>query len=171
MFARPIWTVLVGTCFAVISCAAPNGHGHGRHSDAPGDVHVGAIEAGDLLDKYPAFQASYRQYQPTADDRELAASLPDDIDIEIHFGTWCHDSQRELGRFIKLLQTRERRAHPRVSYLALTTDKRDTTGRAASLNVRFTPTFVVFRDGRELGRIVERPAVSLMADIHAMLAR
>ena len=150
---------------AVTSCAGPTGHGAGHSHHGP--VHVGAIDAETLLRDHPAFQASHQQFQPTQEQLAIAEKLPEDLQIEVHFGTWCHDSKRELGRFIKLMQSR--RVPLRVSYLALNTDKRDTTGRAAELGIRYTPTFVVFRNGREIGRIVERPRVDLMSDIRAML--
>lgn len=116
---------------------------------------------------YPSFQASHARFQPTAADIQTIVEIPDGVTIEVHFGTWCHDSQRELGRFIKLLQA-SGASSLRVSYHGLSIQKRDHTGRAAQLNVRYTPTFVVFRDGREIGRIVESPTSTLAGDIRAM---
>ena len=58
-----------------------------------------------------------------------------------------------------------------ISLIALDIRKEEPQGRAKALDVRFTPTFVFFSDGIELGRIVERPTESLQADIKAIVGR
>jgi hypothetical protein len=36
--------------------------------------------------------------------------------------------------------------------------------------LKFTPTFIVLQRGKEIARVVERPEVSLAADLHRQLA-
>ena len=170
MMTQAIWTATLLTWICAPGCRGPaQSPTHGPATGHRASAHVGSIDADDILAQYPKFRASHEQYQPTPADLQAMAEIPDDIDIEVYFGTWCHDSQRELGRFIKLLQ-QSGRSVARVSYRGLTTSKRDQSGRAAQLGVRYTPTFVVFRNGRELGRIVESPRTSLARDIRALVS-
>lgn len=56
-----------------------------------------------------------------------------------------------------------------ISLIALDIRKQEPEGRAKALDVQFTPTFVFFSDGIELGRIIEQPAASLEEDLSALL--
>lgn len=56
-----------------------------------------------------------------------------------------------------------------ISLISLDIRKQEPEGRAKALDVRFTPTFVFFSDGIELGRIIEQPAASLEEDLSALL--
>ena len=93
-------------------------------------------------------------------------SLPDDLVIDIYFATWCHDSQREVPRLLKALQTKP---DIKINLVSLDYQKQEPTGRAAQAGVKFTPTFIVSREGKELGRIIERPKIDLVSDISAMI--
>ena len=56
-----------------------------------------------------------------------------------------------------------------ISLISLDIRKEEPEGRAKALDVRFTPTFIFLTGGTELGRIVEKPNVSLEHDIKIML--
>ena len=85
------------------------------------------------------------------------------------FGTWCHDSEREVPRLLKILDALGVE-DDRLMLIALDWDKREPLGRAREAGVEFTPTFVFYVDGREVGRIVERPEVSLEQDIERIVS-
>ena len=84
--------------------------------------------------------------------------------MKILFGTWCHDSEREVPRLLKLLAASGVKEES-ISLIALDISKEEPEGRAKVLDVRFTPTFIFFSDGIELGQIVEQPSKSLFEDI------
>jgi acyl-coenzyme A thioesterase PaaI-like protein len=83
-------------------------------------------------------------------------------------GTWCPDVREWFPPFLALLDAagvpRER-----VRIIGLPRDR-----KLAPWTERFPidriPTFVVVRDGKEIGRIVESPRISLAADLDAILA-
>jgi thioredoxin 1 len=60
-------------------------------------------------------------------------------------------------------------AEENISLISLDIRKEEPEGRAKALDVRFTPTFIFLSGGAELGRIVEKPNVSLEHDIKIML--
>ena len=125
---------------------------------------IGDISQAQLLERHEVFKRNYDAYEVRAGIDEL----PADLQVKILFGTWCHDSEREVPRMLKLL-TASGVKDEHISLISLDIRKEEPEGRAKALDVRFTPTFIFFRGDIELGRIIERPVESLHADVAAML--
>ena len=125
---------------------------------------LGDISQAQLLEHHEAFKRNYDTYEVSSG----IDGLPADLKVKILFGTWCHDSEREVPRMLKLLAASHVKEE-NISLIALDIRKEEPEGRAKALDVRFTPTFVFFSDGIELGRIVERPAESLERDLSILL--
>ena len=125
---------------------------------------LGDISQADLLERYDVFKRNFDEYEVTAG----IDGLPADLKVKILFGAWCHDSEREVPRMLKLLAT-SGVEEENISLISLDIRKEDPEGRAKALDVRFTPTFIFLTGGTELGRIVEKPNVSLEHDIKIML--
>lgn len=65
----------------------------------------------------------------------------------------CHDTERELPRLLAIkpyLPVQE------LEMIGIDSTKRDAKGYTRRYDLKFTPTFIFERDGKELGRIVER---------------
>ena len=58
---------------------------------------VGDISIKTLFENHEGFQDNYEEYQP---GNLLDPALFRDIEIYVLFGTWCHDSQREVPRLL-----------------------------------------------------------------------
>jgi len=56
-----------------------------------------------------------------------------------------------------------------VRYIGVDRQKKDPEGLAAQYDFQRIPTFIVLQDGKEIGRIVERPEVSLEQDLAKIL--
>tara|TARA_B100000900_G_scaffold262190_1_gene223444 strand:+ start:180 stop:614 length:435 start_codon:yes stop_codon:yes gene_type:complete len=125
---------------------------------------VGDISQAELLERHDAFRRNYENYEVLTE----IDGLPTDLEVKILFGTWCHDSEREVPRMLKLLAASGVK-EKNVSLISLDFRKQEPGGRAKALRVRFTPTFVFFSDGKELGRIVEQPHKSLETDLAAIV--
>jgi len=128
------------------------------------ELPVGDITPDELLSAYPRFRGGYEAFAVEP------LYLPEDVSVLMFFGTWCHDSEREVPRLLKLLESAGL-SENNLSLIALDYRKREPKGRAAKFNVRYTPTAVFMREGVEVGRIIERPNVSLHEDIKAMFAK
>ena len=126
---------------------------------------VGEMSGEALLAQYPAFMDEYKSYQPSDAEIKAVSALEDDT-LLILFGTWCHDSQREVPRFLKVLSEN---ADMTSRLIGLDYNKSEPKGTAKIHDIKFTPTFIVYRDNKEIGRIIERPKISLTADISSML--
>ena len=125
---------------------------------------IGDISQAELLERHEVFKRNYDAYEVTAG----IDGLPADLKVTILFGTWCHDSEREVPRMLKLLAA-SGVEEDNISLISLDIRKEEPEGRAKALAVRFTPTFIFFSDDVELGRIIERPVESLQADIAEMV--
>jgi len=125
---------------------------------------LGDISQAQLLERHEVFKRNYDAYEVTAG----IDGLPADLKVKILFGTWCHDSEREVPRMLKLLAASGVK-EDNISLISLDIRKEEPEGRAKALDVRFTPTFIFLTGGTEMGRIVERPNVNLEHDIKAML--
>jgi len=85
----------------------------------------------------------------------------------VFFGLWCHDSEREVGRLLKLIDA----AHldlNNLTLVAVNTQKQLPAQYEARFKLERTPTIFVLHQQRVLGKIVERPQVRLakaLADI------
>ena len=121
---------------------------------------LGDISQDELLERHEVFKRNYDAYEVTAG----IDGLPTGLKVKILFGTWCHDSEREVPRVLKLLAASGVKEES-ISLIALDISKEEPWGREKVLGVKNTPTFIFFIGGTELGRIVERPSKSLIEDI------
>ncbi len=101
----------------------------------------------------------------TAD--ELAGKLKG-VDIKIVMGTWCSDSRREVPRLFKILDYLKYPSD-NVKILTVGRDKKGRGDETKDLDIELVPTIIFYRDGKELGRIIESPKVSLEKDMLKIL--
>jgi len=130
------------------------------------EIPVGKMQQAQLLDNYASFSSGFERYALTAEQSNLVKSWPKNVSIDIYFGTWCHDSQREVPKLLKALQVNQQ---VKTTLIALDGHKSDPLGLAKNNAIKFTPTFVIFVNNKEVGRIVERPKNNLIIDIDSMI--
>ena len=127
---------------------------------------VGQINKSSLL-QLPHrawFERNYTTYFPDlATIKKLKTTL-NGIQVKAFMGTWCHDSQREVPRFYKVLESSDFDL-ANLELVSLNLEKKTSDGLEEGLNIQRTPTFIFFKNGVEIGRIVETPRVSLESDL------
>jgi len=129
---------------------------------------VGEVSGQALLAEFPAFKREYTAYQPSEAELEAVSALEDDT-LLILFATWCHDSEREVPRLLKTLDV-SGVDMPNVRLFAVDRKKDDPEGIAKTHGLEYTPTFILLKDGAEVGRVVERASTSLTQDLQALEA-
>tara|TARA_B100000900_G_scaffold52949_1_gene39206 strand:+ start:72 stop:542 length:471 start_codon:yes stop_codon:yes gene_type:complete len=127
--------------------------------------HRGSIEIEELFYEYPIFKKGYDNYVPL----QLSTLKYDDINVVVFFGTWCHDSKRELPKALKIFNEIGINDE-NIELVAVGIDKKEPEGRAAKLNLMYTPTIIFFRESKEIGRIIEKPVRSLEKDIESIIS-
>ena len=88
--------------------------------------------------------------------------------IKIYFGSWCSDSRREVPRFIKILDYLGFN-YKNVQFIALDKSKSAPNYQKNIYNIKYVPTFIFFRNGKETGRIIETPEDTLEKDMAKIL--
>lgn len=103
-------------------------------------------------------------YQPDEAVILQLRKFPHAATIVVFLGTWCPDCQRQVPRFLKIM---EQTGNSNLGYslIGLDRTKRDLEGLAEKNQIEFVPTFIVFQGDKELGRIVENPMVSIEQDL------
>lgn len=89
-----------------------------------------------------------------------------DLKVVVFFASWCHDSQVQMPDFVKLAHKVKIKD---VTYYALSRKKDMPDMDIEKYNIELVPTFIVYRGGEEIGRIVESPKVSLEKDLWEMV--
>ena len=90
------------------------------------------------------------------------------INIKIVMGTWGSDSRREVPRFFKILD-KVNYPSDKVEIICVDEDKKTSGDELNNLQIELIPTFIFYKDGNELGRIVESPHDTLEKDMIKIL--
>lgn len=133
--------------------------------EAGEDILIGGVDwscfEGDLFVSW--FMPEYEEYVPSETMISALNTVEGEFHIRIYLGTWCSDSQREVPRFKKILD--ESSLDVYVEIIALDRQKLLPDGSVPLDEVDFVPTFIVYKDGEELGRIIETPIETLEQDL------
>src|SRR5436190_21093540 len=112
-------------------------------------IVVGPTSRAEIEAVAPAWrEAAARSTFDDAATRELA-EVPPGAEIDVYLGTWCSDSRREVSRLFRAL---EHVGDPPFTIRWIAVD-RDKHAPGVTEPLRFVPTFIVRRDGAEVGRI------------------
>jgi thiol-disulfide isomerase/thioredoxin len=109
------------------------------------------------------------KYNPDAVDKlkEIGKS---DLAIKIVMGTWCPDSRREVPRFMRILNA-SNFATDKIQLIGVDNEKNSPIENFDSLNIQRVPTFIIYKNNIEIGRIIENPTTSLEQDMVNILTR
>jgi thiol-disulfide isomerase/thioredoxin len=88
----------------------------------------------------------------------------DDLSIKIVMGIWCPDSRREVPRFMRVLDAWKFPAG-KVTFIGVDDAKQSPVGEYVKLDIQRVPTFIVYKNNIEAGRIIENPLTSLEQDM------
>tara|TARA_R110002167_G_scaffold23281_8_gene82735 strand:- start:285 stop:809 length:525 start_codon:yes stop_codon:yes gene_type:complete len=114
------------------------------------------------------FDNNYKAYEVNTEMNTKLKDALNEYHILLFMGTWCGDSKREVPRFIKILESAD---FPMENLKMVALDyrkeqyKKSPNGEEWGLNIKRVPTFIFYKNGKEVSRIVERPIVSLEADM------
>ncbi|MGC6429703.1 MAG: hypothetical protein ACON5F_01525 [Jejuia sp.] len=114
------------------------------------------------------FDENYEKYNLDKKVIEQIGTKLNDYSIKLFMGTWCGDSKREVPRFYKILEACNFPKN-QLSAIALGRKrnmyKKSPNHEESGLNIHRVPTFIFYKNGKEINRIVETPVESLEKDI------
>ncbi|SNR67804.1 thioredoxin family protein [Lutibacter flavus] len=133
--------------------------------DASGNLIGIATKESFLQEPYNEwFNPNYEYYSLNEDVIDKLKPLLKEVTIKAFMGTWCGDSQEQTPAFYKILDNTDFN----YSNLELVTvDRSKTTpdNLQESFNIIRVPTFIFYKEGKEIGRFVEYPRESVEEDI------
>jgi thiol-disulfide isomerase/thioredoxin len=111
------------------------------------------------------WQQKFDDFQPVADMVEaIKPKLGANESIEVYLGLWCPDSRNHVPTFLKFLDKLGTSVPVRYFGLPRKASK-DVKYYFEEKQVEKVPTFIFFRDGKEIGRIIEKPKTGIVEDI------
>ena len=127
----------------------------------------------DQLTHYPYstwYLKGFDDYQIKTDAiNKLLEINKDDLSIKIVMGTWCPDSRREVPRFMRVLDAWQFPV-AKLTFIGVDDTKQSPVGEYIKLDIQRVPTFIIYKNNIEAGRIIENPTTSLEQDMVNILS-
>lgn len=118
----------------------------------------------------PWYADGYAQYTPSVDAvTKLQNSITAENEIIVFGGTWCGDTQNLLPKFYKVMDGIK--PTPKTTLVLVDRDKKSGEGIEKQYKIERVPTFIVLKNGVEVGRVVESVENSIEADLAAIINR
>ncbi len=117
------------------------------------------------------YNIEYPSYKPNDTVVEQLKNRIGGVKCVIVLGTWCGDSKEQVPRFLKIID------QSGVNFDKLEFYCVDRQKEAPGLEIKTTftiekvPTFIFYRNDKEVGRIIETPQVSLEKDLLDILVK
>jgi len=99
------------------------------------------------------FNDFYSYYETDKGTIEKLKPYLKDIKIKGFMGTWCGDSKRDVPNFYKILDEAE--FNYKNLELVTVNRQKKANGLEEGFNITHVPTFIFYKDGKEIGRFVE----------------
>jgi tetratricopeptide (TPR) repeat protein len=131
---------------------------------------LGKIDKSGLTsENYKAwFNKNFDDYQVDQSTiNELSKTLKN-YTIKVFLGTWCGDSKLEVPRFYKIIEACQfPESQLEVVALSAKPDmyKQSPNHEEQGLNIHRVPTFIIYKNGVEINRIMEHPIETLEKDM------
>lgn len=115
------------------------------------------------------YKIEYKYYIPDSNILIKIKPLLKKIRFHITMGSWCGDSQQQIPRFIKLLDKLNYKTK-KIDILAIDHFFKAKNFEKGTNKIERVPTIIVYRKGKEIGRIVETPVETLEKDLLKILS-
>ncbi len=116
------------------------------------------------------FTQKFNTYEPNP---STVASLKESlkgIKIKGFMGTWCGDSKRETPHFYKILKQTGFNLN-NFQLITVNRSKKTPDNLQEGFNIKRVPTFIFYKNGKEIGRYVEYARESLEEDMLKVVSR
>ena len=110
------------------------------------------------------FETNYNDYKiDTAVVKKIKEHL-NGVSIKAFMGTWCEDSRYEIPQFYKVMEAAGFNDSV-LELIAVDRSKKTPDNLHEGLDIIYIPTFIFFKNNKEIGRFVEYPRETLEKDI------
>ncbi|WP_340202979.1 thioredoxin family protein [Ascidiimonas sp. W6] len=126
----------------------------------------------EALSKVPFdswFVKNYESYLVDQKSIDTLNPLLKGVKVKIFMGTWCGDSKRETPRFYKIMDAAQVK-EKNITLITMDRSKKTPDNFEEGLDITNVPTFIFYKNGKEVNRIVEYPIKSLEKDMITILS-
>ncbi|MFZ1281931.1 MAG: thioredoxin family protein [Ignavibacteriaceae bacterium] len=106
----------------------------------------------------------YNNYQPDYETLDSLEGKLENVTIKIVFRSTCSDSREQLPRLFKILSELNYDVNS-ITLIGVNREKQGLSNETEGLEIELVPTIIFYKDGNEIGRIVETPAESMEKDL------
>jgi len=114
------------------------------------------------------FKRYYTKYTVDQNTAKKLKKALKGVKIKAFMGTWCGDSKRETPRLYKVLDA-VKFHYKNLEMITVNRSKRTPANLQEGFNIIRVPTFIFYKNGKEIGRYVEYQRESLEKDILKIL--
>ena len=114
------------------------------------------------------FHENYKEYELDTQTVNALKPLLKDVKIKAVMATWCGDSRREIPHFYKLLDAIDYN-YDNLQMICVNRDKVSSDNEQEGLYIQRVPTFIFYKNGKEINRFVEYAVATLEKDFLKIL--
>jgi thiol-disulfide isomerase/thioredoxin len=148
-------------CVIIISCSVQKAavqpvHAYEMVPDAKAKVLKGLLKRSDIESdtSFKWFQENYGLGMADASAVAAFQKNGSKFQMVVFFGTWCDDSQNLVPTFYRLVD-KSNFPDSSITLIGVDRSKQTLDNLTKVFNVTRVPTFIVMKDGKEVGRVVE----------------
>jgi thiol-disulfide isomerase/thioredoxin len=128
-----------------------------------------------ILNRSAWFTEGYKSYLPNTEAVSRLHDANKNLSFVVFGGSWCSDTKKALPKFYKVIEQAEIPAK-KVMLYGVDRDKnsleKDGSKRQSKYyHINHVPTFIVFYNGKEIGRLDEIPDKSIEQDLVDLIAK
>lgn len=135
-------------------------------------VYKGEITFDDLEQEpdFKWFRKGVKRYRTDKKAIDFLSKYLPDYKVVTLLGTWCSDSHDLVPKLYKVLQESN---YPmaKAEVIALDADKHGLKTEDTDYNVEFVPTIIIYKDGKEVTRIIEQVTNGIENELVSIIAK
>ncbi|MES2701136.1 MAG: thioredoxin family protein [Bacteroidota bacterium] len=108
-------------------------------------------------------------YQADREAVEFLGKYLPKYQLLVFLGTWCTDSHKLIPKLVRVLE--DAHATGRLTMYGVDRDKWSGNGENKKYSITSVPTFIILKEGKEIGRITENPNESIETDLSWIIDR
>ena len=126
-------------------------------TERPGEKTLKGIISREILQNDISFiwyAENLKGYAPNIVAVEGLKKNADSIQLVVFMGTWCEDSHNIIPKFYSLTDAAGF-SKDRITMIGVDRSKKTLGHLAEAFNIKNVPTILIFKNGKEMGRVVE----------------
>ena len=161
-------------CFALLIVAGCGGEGPYRVTVEPHGTKIVVGRFTRLLlesdSSFSWYRSSYDAFNPDSATIVYLSTAAQHVHFTVFGGTWCGDTKHELPRFFKTVSL-SHIPEANIEMYGVDRSKKSKDGLTEKYGITNVPTFILFSNGKEIGRIVESTKSGMEFDLANLIGK